>query len=60
MKELTLAPYYDGIVLNSLRLAVVDAEQGALTPADFVRIKVSRLSLRRRFRQPDHVASRPW
>jgi predicted PurR-regulated permease PerM len=45
LKELPLASYYDEVVLNGLRLAIVDAERGALTPADLVRIKVSINSL---------------
>jgi hypothetical protein len=45
LKEQPLASYYDEVVLNGLRLAVVDAERGALTPIDLARIKVSIHSL---------------
>ena len=41
LKELPLASYYDEVVLNGLRLAVIDAERGVLTPVDLVRIKMS-------------------
>ena len=33
LKDLSLASYYDQVVLNGLRLAVVDAERGVLTPS---------------------------
>jgi predicted PurR-regulated permease PerM len=45
LKDLPLASYYDEVVLNGLRLAIADAERGALTPVDLVRIKVSINSL---------------
>jgi predicted PurR-regulated permease PerM len=45
LKEVPLASYYDDVVLNGLRLAIVDAERGALTPIDLARIKVSINSL---------------
>jgi predicted PurR-regulated permease PerM len=45
LKELSLASYYDDVVLNGLRLAVIDAERGVLTPVHLARIKVSIQSL---------------
>jgi predicted PurR-regulated permease PerM len=41
LKELSLASYYDQVVLNGLRLAIIDAERGVLTSADLARIKLS-------------------
>ena len=41
LKDLSLASYYDQVVLNGLRLAVVDAERGVLTPVDLARIRLS-------------------
>jgi predicted PurR-regulated permease PerM len=41
LKEMSLSSYYDQVVLNGLRLAIVDAERGVLTPIHLARIKVS-------------------
>ena len=45
LKERPLLSYYDEVALQGLRLAVIDAERGALTPAHLERIKVSVQSL---------------
>ncbi len=45
LKERPLWSYYDEVALQGLRLAVIDAERGALTPAHLERIKVSVQSL---------------
>ncbi len=45
LKDQSLAAYYDEVVLNGLRLAVIDAERGVLTPVQLARIKVSIHSL---------------
>lgn len=45
LKEQSLASYYDEVVLNGLRLAVVDTERGVLTSVQLARIKVSIQSL---------------
>ena len=41
LKEHVVGVYYDQVVLNGLRLAVVDAERGVLTPIHLARIKLS-------------------
>jgi len=45
LKQRPLWYYYDEVALPGLRLAVIDAERGALTPAHLERIKVSIQSL---------------
>jgi predicted PurR-regulated permease PerM len=45
LKEMSLTSYYDEVVLNGLRLAVIDAERGVLTPVHLARIQVSIQSL---------------
>jgi predicted PurR-regulated permease PerM len=45
LKERPLWSYYDEVALQGLRLAVIDAERGALTAAHLERIKVSIQSL---------------
>jgi predicted PurR-regulated permease PerM len=45
LKDQSLAAYYDDVVLNGLRLAVIDAERGALTQVHLARIKASIQSL---------------
>ena len=39
LKQLSLASYYDDVALEGLRLAVIDAERGVLTPGHLERIK---------------------
>lgn len=45
LKELPLSSYYDDVALEGLRLAVIDAERGALTPDHLERIKLCIQSL---------------
>jgi hypothetical protein len=45
LKDRSLSSYYDDVVLNGLRLAVIDAERGVLTPVHLARIRVSIQSL---------------
>jgi len=45
LREQSLTSYYDEVVLNGLRLAVSDAERGALTPVHLARIRESIQSL---------------
>ena len=57
LKELSLTSYYDEVVLNGLRLAVIDTERGVLTPVQLARIKVSIQSLIEDL--DDHVSNQP-
>ena len=41
LKERSLSSYYDDVALEGLRLAVIDAERGVLTPDHLERIKLS-------------------
>jgi predicted PurR-regulated permease PerM len=45
LKQLPLAAYYNDVALQGLRLAVIDAERGALAPAHLERIKLCIQSL---------------
>ncbi len=45
LKRRSLSSYYDDVALPGLRLAVIDAERGALTAAHLERIKLSLQSL---------------
>jgi predicted PurR-regulated permease PerM len=45
LKRRSLSSYYDDVALPGLRLAVIDVERGALTPAHLERIKLSLQSL---------------
>lgn len=45
LKQRSLSSYYDEVALQGLRLAVIDVERGALTPADLEQIKISVQSL---------------
>jgi predicted PurR-regulated permease PerM len=45
LKDLPLSSYYDEVALKGLRLAIIDAERGALSPGHLERIKVSIQSL---------------
>jgi predicted PurR-regulated permease PerM len=45
LKGMSLASYYDEVALNGLRLAAIDAERGALTPAHLARLRLSIRSL---------------
>jgi hypothetical protein len=45
LKQRSLSSYYDEVALQGLRLAVIDAERGVLTPAHLERIKLAIQSL---------------
>lgn len=45
LKQQSLSSYYDSVALRGLRLAVIDAERGVLTPGHLERIRVSIQSL---------------
>jgi len=45
LKDRPLCSYYDNVALSGLRLAMIDAERGAMTPAHLERIKLSVQSL---------------
>jgi hypothetical protein len=45
LRDQSLSSYYDEVVLNGLRLAVIDAERGVLTPVHLARVRVSIQSL---------------
>ncbi len=45
LSEQSLSSYYDEVVLNGLRLAVIDAERGVLTPVHLARVRLSIQSL---------------
>ena len=45
LKDRPLAAYYDDVVLQGLRLAVIDAERGVLSPAHLERVKLCVYSL---------------
>lgn len=45
LKQMPLSSYYDDVALKGLRLAVIDAERGALTPGHLERISASIHSL---------------
>jgi predicted PurR-regulated permease PerM len=57
LKDVSLSTYYDDVVLSGLRLAVLDAERGVLTPTHLERIKESLKSLIEDL--DDHEDSRP-
>ena len=41
LKQRSLSSYYDDVALKGLRLAVIDAERGVLTPVPLERIRAS-------------------
>jgi predicted PurR-regulated permease PerM len=45
LKQMSLSSYYDDVALKGLRLAVIDAERGVLTPGHLERITASIQSL---------------
>jgi len=45
LRQRSLSSYYDDVALQGLRLAVIDAERGALTPGHLDRIRLSIQSL---------------